>query len=57
MVKEYITADQTAIKWGLSKRRVQLLCAEGRVSGALKHATVWAIPMDANKPVDKRLKK
>lgn len=47
---DYITVVVAAEKWGISKRRVQLLCAESRVSGAIKHGGVWAIPKDANKP-------
>lgn len=45
-----ITADQAAQKWGLSIRRVQVLCREGRVPGATKHGSVWFIPEDASKP-------
>ncbi|WP_270566899.1 DNA-binding protein [Clostridium beijerinckii] len=46
----YITAEAAAKDWGISKRRVQVLCADGRVVGAIKHGGVWAIPKDANKP-------
>ena len=44
---EYMTVKEAAEKWGLSVRRVQLLCVEGRIEGAIKHASVWAIPKDA----------
>ncbi|MCB2286904.1 DNA-binding protein [Clostridium algidicarnis] len=47
---DYITAEIAAENWGISKRRVQVLCAEGRVDGAIKHGGVWAIPISANKP-------
>ena len=40
----------------LSKRRVAILCAEGRVPGAEKKANVWLIPDDAETPVDARIK-
>ena len=30
---EYITAKEAAIKWGISERRVQLLCEQGRIIG------------------------
>lgn len=46
----YITADVVAKNWGISKRRVQVLCSEGRVEGAVKHGGVWAIPINAIKP-------
>jgi len=55
-MKSFITVDEAAKKWGISKRRVQLLCSEGRVDGAKKHASVWAIPDDAKKPEDRRLR-
>lgn len=47
---DYITAEKAAEKWGVSVRRVQLLCAQGRVEGAVKHGGVWAIPRNAKKP-------
>ena len=31
---EYITAKEAAEKWGISQRRVQVLCEQGRVDGA-----------------------
>ena len=52
---EYMTVKEAAEKWGLSVRRVQLLCVEGRIEGALKYASVWAIPKDAEKPKDERI--
>lgn len=47
---DYVTAETAAENWGISKRRVQILCAEGRVAGAIKHGGVWAIPANATKP-------
>ncbi len=47
---DYITAEVAAENWGISKRRVQILCAEERVEGAIKHGGVWAIPKDSIKP-------
>lgn len=52
---EYMTVKEAAEKWGLSVRRVQLLCVEGRIGGAMKYASVWAIPKDAEKPKDERI--
>ena len=51
---EYITASQAAKKWGISQRRVQVLCAEGRIEGVFKLGEAWAIPSDTNKPMDSR---
>ncbi len=53
---EYITASQAAKKWGISQRRVQVLCAEGRISNVFKLGEAWAIPSDAPKPCDTRMK-
>ncbi|MDD4494895.1 MAG: helix-turn-helix domain-containing protein [Eubacteriales bacterium] len=50
-MNNYITADQAAAKWGISIRRVQVLCGEGRVPGAAKHGNVWFIPETATKPL------
>jgi len=53
-MKGYITVQDAAKKWSITIRRVQALCAEGRINGAAKHASVWVIPEDAEKPVDAR---
>lgn len=52
----YITAGQAAHKWGISQRRVQILCAEGRIDGVFKLGEVWAIPDESSKPSDSRIK-
>ena len=54
---EYITASQMAHLWNISQRRVQILCAEGRIPGVFKIGETWAIPKDAVKPNDKRVKR
>lgn len=51
---DFITASQAAEKWGISQRRVQILCAEGRVDGVFKLGDAWAIPAKALKPCDSR---
>lgn len=53
---EFITARQAAEKWNISRRRVQILCTEGRIPGVFKLGKTWAIPQDAIKPNDKRIK-
>ncbi len=52
----YITASQAAKKWGISQRRVQILCLEGRIEGVFKLGDAWAIPENAVKPIDARTK-
>lgn len=53
---KYMTANQASKKWGVSQRRVQILCAEGRIPGVFKLGEAWAIPSDIGKPEDKRRK-
>lgn len=54
---DYISVQQAAIKWGISERRIQKLCEESRIDGAVRFGHAWAIPKDAEKPVDKRKRK
>ena len=51
---EFMTAYQASVKWNVSQRRVQILCAEGRIPGVFKLGTTWAIPANASKPSDTR---
>ena len=53
---EYLSISQVAEKWRLSTRRINVLCSEGRISGATKIGSYWAIPADAEKPADARIK-
>lgn len=53
---EYITIKEASDKWGLSVRRVQTLCCDDQIAGVIKFSGVWAIPQDAEKPVDHRVK-
>lgn len=52
----YLSIRQTAEKWGVSTRWVNDLCADGRIPGATKIGSYWAIPDDAQKPRDARVK-
>ena len=53
---EYLSIKQTSEKWGISVRRIQVLCAEDRITGATKIGSFWVIPADAKKPADERIK-
>ena len=33
---KYLSIAQTAERWGISTRRIQILCGEGRVPGAIR---------------------
>lgn len=52
----YISAKKAAEKWGVSDRRVRILCAEGKIPGAFQQGRGWKIPLDAVKPIDSRYK-
>jgi len=49
-----ITTKEAAVKWGISDRRVRVLCAEGRISGAIQQGRSYVIPEGALKPADGR---
>jgi hypothetical protein len=51
---DYITAQETADKWDVTRRYVQILCVKGRIEGAQKMANLWLIPKNAEKPTDRR---
>lgn len=53
---DYISITKTSKKWGISTRRIRILCNEGRIPGAYKKNAYWAIPADAEKPKDERIK-
>lgn len=53
---EYLSIKQTSEKWGISVRRIQTLCSNGRIQGAQKIGYSWIIPLDAEKPKDERIK-
>lgn len=54
---DYISIAEAAKKWGITRRRVQVLCAQGRIPGLTKFGKAWAIPKNAEKPVDRRKNK
>ena len=45
-----ITAKQAAEKWGVTPRRVQMLCKAGEIPGAVQWGRTWMIPFAANLP-------
>ena len=52
----YMTVIEVSEKWGISERRIQKLCEGNRIDGAVKFGRSWAIPKNAQKPVDARFK-
>lgn len=56
MQMKYLTIQEAATLWEISDRRIQKLCAEGRLEGAKKFGRQWAIPASTTKPDDARVK-
>ena len=52
-----MTAKEAAEKWEITPRRVQVLCAQDKIPGAVRFGITWAIPKHAIKPNDGRYKK
>ena len=58
---EFMTIKEAAEKWDITARRIQVrrvqtICNEGMIEGAMKFGNTWAIPKNAVKPADKRIK-
>ena len=51
---EYIKVTKAAEKWGISTRRVRVLCAEGKIPGVIRKGNLYMIPDNAPKPLDGR---
>lgn len=56
MIGDYLSINEIAEKWNVHPRTVQIMCHEGRIDGTVKFGKSWAIPMDAEKPKDNRVK-
>ena len=53
---EYLNITETAKKFGISPRRLQTLCASGKIEGATRFGKAWMIPKTTQKPLDGRTK-
>ena len=53
-MKDYLSLREAAQKWGVSERRINQYCTEGRIAGAQRIGKAWAIPSNAQKPGDPR---
>jgi Fic family protein len=51
---KYISVQQAANNWGISDRRVRILCDQGKVVGSIKEGRSYKIPSEAVKPIDGR---
>ena len=50
----YLSSEETARRWGISDRRVRVLCENGQISCAIRNGKLWKIPSSADKPRDGR---
>lgn len=55
-MKGYLKIAEVLEKWGIKERRINNLCLESRIKGAVEFGNIWTIPVDAIKPKDKRIK-
>lgn len=53
---DYMSVKEAAEKWGLSERRIQVLCATNRIPDVMQVSHIWLIPKTASKPKDGRFK-
>lgn len=53
---DYLKIAEVAEKWGVTPRRIQKLCLDGKIDGAVRFGRAWMIPKDAKKPSDGRTK-
>lgn len=53
---DYMTLKEASEKWGVTPRWINYYCAMERIPGAVKMATIWLVPKDADKPADRRRK-
>jgi hypothetical protein len=56
-VKDYISVREASYKWGVSERRVNQYCTQGRIPGLTRFGRSWCNPADAEKPTDPRKNK
>ncbi len=54
IIMEFMTTKEAVQKWNISERRIRKLLQDGRIEGAIKVGNNWNIPINANKPADKR---
>jgi len=53
---ELMTTAEAAELWGITMRRVQVLCDKGHVKNAVRLGRTWIIPRETPKPIDGRTK-
>jgi hypothetical protein len=54
LIMEYLTTIEMSEKWGITPRRIAVLCEQGRIVGVVKKGKTWLIPYNSEKPEDAR---
>lgn len=57
MINGYKTVQEVSSDWGITARRIQILCNQNRIKGAQKVGKIWFIPETSEKPIDMRKNK
>lgn len=52
---EYRPVKEIADEWGITVRRVQMMCVDGKIPGAKKVGKLWMIPENPERPQDNRM--
>lgn len=55
-MEKLLSTKEIAQRWGISSRRIALLCSEGRIAGAQRVGASWGVPESVGKPADARIK-
>ncbi len=55
-MRDFMTVQEAAIRWGITERQVQILCKNERIDGVSRVGRNWIIPIEAEKPKDGRIK-
>jgi hypothetical protein len=53
---DWMTAKEAGELWGITTRRVQVLCDNNQIEGVMRLGRIWVIPKNAQKPLDGRTK-
>lgn len=56
MIDSYVTVNEIAKKWDVKPRTIQMMCLKGKIKGAEKIGNMWMIPIEAERPLDERIK-
>ena len=49
-MSEYVSVEDKALEWKVTRRQVQILCREGKIINSKKQSGVWLVPKNSKKP-------